>query len=430
MMQPTPVALTPEQKQAIEVARVGFMAACPFLCHYFYGEMTDVYTMDIPTAATDGRRIFINPVYITEKKPAERVFIYAHEVYHVIMSHCQRVKHYATEKTLRGIEFDKSQFNQAADYVINADLIEQGVGMINPSWLYDPKYTGADLAEDVYEKIYQKQPPGGGGCKGKTAGQGGKAKPGKGDAQADANGGSFDEIMEPAVDPVTGKEDLPDQAEFKEAIARAAGAAKAIGNMPGSFKRLVDEILEPQVDWREHVRMLITGRIGSRAETWNRPNRRRLALSKGNIEQMVIMPGRKGYGCDTVVVGYDNSGSIGDKEAAAFFAEIGGVLNDVRPKRVVLMVCDTRVTQVDEANSLDELQVIRKKGIKGGGGTLFQPVFEKVEELGLKPAALIYLTDMCGPLDFKGPSYPTIWCSTSKGITAEFGDVVEIKLGE
>ena len=64
----TPVKLTPEQTQAIDVARVGFMTACPFYAHYFYAEMTEVFTKDIPTAATDGRRIFINPEYISGLK--------------------------------------------------------------------------------------------------------------------------------------------------------------------------------------------------------------------------------------------------------------------------------------------------------------------------------------------------------------------------
>jgi predicted metal-dependent peptidase len=425
-----PVELTPEQKQGVEVARIGFMASSPFLCHYFYSEMKDVYTNQVPTAATDGRHIFINPEYMMARKPAERVFIYAHEVYHVIMRHNQRMRHYRSEGQVRTTDYNQQTFNKAADYVINADLIEQGVGMCNPDWLYDQRFTGADLAEDVYEKIWTKQEQDGAKQPGMTAGQGGKAKQGKGDAQAQANGGGFDELLEPSVDPVTGKEDIPDEAEFKEAVARAAGAAKAIGNLPGSFKRIVEEILEPQVDWREHVRMLITGRVGHARETWDRPDRRRLSLSRGRVEQLVMMPGRKGHGCNEVVVGVDTSGSIGDRELAAFFAEVGGVLNDVRPKKVILMACDTRVTQVDEANSLDELHVIRSKGLKGGGGTSFEPVFDKVKELRLQPAALIYLTDMLGSFPDEAPPYPTIWCSTSKGHKGPFGDTVEIKLGD
>jgi predicted metal-dependent peptidase len=423
-----PVALTPEQKTAVEIARVGFMAACPFFCHYFYAEMREVYTLDVPTAATDGRNIFINPEYIAGLKPPERVFVFAHEVYHVIMRHPQRMAHYSREGECGGKPWDAGQFNKAADYVINADLLEQGVGMCNPSWLYDPKVTGADLSEDIYARKYQKPPPGQGqgqgGQSGSTYGQSGKGPKGaKGDGKADAQGGSFDSVLPPSIDPVTGKEDVPDPAEFKEAVARAAAAAKAMGNMPANFKRLVDEILEPEVDWKDKIRMVLTGRIGSRGETWDRPNRRRLALNP-----MIILPGRKGFGAGTVVVGVDTSGSIGEKELAAFFAEVGGILNDVRPKRVVLIACDAHVQQVDEAASLDELQVVRQKGLKGGGGTRFEPVFDRVEKDRMNPDALVFFTDLLGTFPKQAPAYPTVWCSTSKGIPAPFGDLVEIHL--
>lgn len=429
-----PVELTPEQKTAVEIARIGFMMACPFFAYYFYAEMREMPTLDVPTAATDGRTIFYNPEYLASLKAPERVFVFAHEVYHVVMRHPQRMAHYRSVGECNGKSWDDDQFNKAADYVINADLLEQGVGMCNPSWLYDPKVTGADLAEDIYARKYREPPKGTGnppppcnggqGGKGQTYGGSGNAPKGaKGDARADAQGGSFDSVLPPSIDPVTGAEDLPDPAEFKEAIARASAAAKAMGNMPANFKRLVEEILEPQVDWREHVRMLITGRIGSRGETWDKPNRRRLALNP-----MIIMPGRKGFGAGTVVVGVDTSGSIGEKELSAFFAEVGGVLADVRPKRIVLIACDAQVQQVDEAASLDELQVVRKKGLKGGGGTRFEPVFDLVEKDRMMPDALIYLTDMLGTFPKKPPAYPTIWCSTSKGIKPPWGDLVEIKL--
>ena len=419
-----PCTLTPEQKTAVGIARVGFMSACPFLCHYFYSEMREVPTLDLPTAATDGRTIFYNPAYLASLKPPERVFVFAHEVYHVIMKHPQRMKHYQREGAVRDTKWDQDTFNKAADYVINADLLEQGIGMMNPSWLYRSGTTGHHLVEDVYKDIYEEPPPGGGkGKGGSTFGQSGKGAKGQGnDAQADAAGGSFDQILEPSVDPVTGKEDLPDDAEFKEAIARAAGAAKAMGNMPGSFKRLVEEILEPQVDWRDHVRMIMTGRIGARAETWDRPNRRRLVLNP-----MVIMPGRKGYGAECVVVARDTSGSIGAKELSAFNAEIGGVLQSVRPKRVVVIDCDAKVHKVQEVCTLDEAQATLGKA-HGGGGTSFVPVFDKVRELGLRPEALVYLTDMYGSFPQEAPPYPTIWCSTSKGVTAPFGDLVEIEI--
>jgi predicted metal-dependent peptidase len=410
---------TTEEKYALDVARVGFMSACPFYAHYFYAEMREVFTYDIPTAATDGRNILINPKYLAGLKPAERIFVYAHEVDHAISKHPSRGKHYRSEGTLRGHEWDAQQANIMMDYVINAGLLENGIGMMNPSWMYADDVTGEDLWEDVYERKYKKNP--GGQGKGTTYGQSGKAPKGaKGDPAADAQGGAFDTIFDPPTDPATGQEDLPSEAEFKEAIARAAAAAKAQGKLPGSLQRKVDQILEPQVDWREHVRMLMTGKIGSRSETWDRPNRRRLALNP-----LVIIPGRRGFGADTVAVAIDTSGSIGERELNAFFSEVGGVLADVRPKRVVLIHCDAAINRVDEANTLDELNDIRAKGACGGGGTSFIPVFDYIEKEHLKPEALIYITDMYGSFPDKAPAYPVIWCKTTD-VEPPFGDSVKI----
>ena len=420
-----PHTLTNDQKYAMEVARVGFMSACPFFAHYFYGEMREMPTCDIPTAATDGRTIYYNPEYMLGLKPAERVFVLAHEVYHAVSRHPARMKHYSREGRLRDKPWDADHYNVSADLIINANLIETKVGQCNPAWLYDPKITGTELVEDVYVDRWRDKPAGGGQssvAKGAPlyGASGVVGKGGKGDTKAAANGGRFDEVLEPSIDPVTGEADLPSDAEFKEAIARAAGAAKAMGNMPAGFQRVVDEILEPQVDWREHVRMLVTGKVGGRRESWDRPNRRRLALNP-----IIIVPGRRGFGAGTVVIGVDTSGSIGERELSAFFAEVGGVLTDVRPKRILMIACDAAVEQVDEAGTVDDLAHIRVKGLKGGGGTSFVPVFDYIAEHDVKPDALIYLTDMLGTFPDDKPAYPVIWCATSK-VEGPWGDTVHI----
>ncbi len=420
---PRALTLTAEQKHVLDVTQVGLMSSCPFYAYYYYSEMKEVATTEVETLATDGRHIFWNPEYLTSLKPQQRVFAFAHEISHVVARHPQRMKAYDRAGAVRSTPYDKDQFNQALDYVVNADLIESGVGVCNPSWLFDPKIVGSDLGEDVYEKIFKKKPPGAGGGSsppGSTYGKAKGLKGVKGDATADGRGGSFDQLLPPPVDPVTGAEDVPSEPEFKEAIARAAAAAKAMGKLPASVQRMVDDILQPKIDWREHVRALMTGHMGARRETWNRPNRRRLVLNP-----MIITPGRRGYGAETVACVIDNSGSIGEKELSAFFAEVGGVLADVRPRRVVLIWCDAAVQKVDSASSLDELQDLRVKGSPGGGGTSFIPPFEYLAKEGIVPETLIYITDMYGTFPDKAPAYPVIWCASTDH-KAPWGDTVRI----
>jgi predicted metal-dependent peptidase len=431
---PTEVKLTSEQDRDMTVARVGFMNACPFFAHYYYAEMREVPTMDVPSAATDGRHIFYNPVYLSSLKPIERVFVLAHEVAHVIFRDVQRASTYRKAGTLKGKPYDDAQMNVATDYRINAALIEQGIGQINPDWLYDKRFNGDHLPEDIYPIIYKKLPTGndgmGIGQPGQGQGQGnstfrgsGNAPKGaKGDPTAAGQGGGFDTLMEPPTDPVTGKVDLPDEATFKEAVARASAAANAMGKMPAGLQRIVDELLQPQVDWRDHIRLVMTGIFGSRGETWTRPNRRRLVLNP-----LVILPGRRGNGADTVVVARDTSGSVSAAELAAYTAEIAGILADVRPKRVVLIDCDAAIQQVQDLHSLDDAADAHARGAKGGGGTSFVPVFDWIaKNLDREPDALVYCTDMMGSFPSEAPSYPVVWAATTDH-KAKFGDHIRLK---
>lgn len=418
------VKLTPEQTYQMQIARAALMASCPFFAHYFYAEMKEVPTMDMPTAATDGRRIYYNPEFMMGLKPQERVFVLAHEVYHTIMRHPQRALSYMRDGTLRGHDWDQHQANVFMDYVINAGLVESGVGLCNPSWLYDKGVTSEALWEDVWEHKYKKPPPGSGrgNGQGSTCGQAGRSPShAKGDPHADGRGGNFDDVLPPQVDPVTGETDAPDEAQFREAVARASAAAKAMGNMPAAFKRMVDDVLEPQINWREHLRMLISGKIGDRHETWAKPNRRRLVLNP-----MVILPGRRGYGAENVAIVIDNSGSIQEKELSAFFGEVTGIMNDCRPKNIILMWCDAKVQKVDMARSMDELCHLRAAGSPGGGGTSFVPPFEWLAEKGIVPETLVYVTDMMGAFPDPAP-FPVIWCSSTDA-KGPFGETVHIKV--
>ena len=261
------VTLTAQQQKSMEIARVAFMDECPFFAQIYYSIGTEIFTRDFPTACTDGKRIWINPDYFCNFKVGERVFILAHEVSHMVWGHPTRMKHYSRLGHIKNKPVVPEWANVCMDYIINANLVESKVGEVNPSWLLDPTITGNELWEDVYERTLKVIPPppsGGGGQpptppgnnsgsnppppsqppqQGKTAKNSGKTLRGaKGDPIADKQGGSFDTVLEPA-------DDLPDEHEFKEAIARAAGLAKAMGKMPASIQRLVDEILQPQINW-------------------------------------------------------------------------------------------------------------------------------------------------------------------------------------
>jgi predicted metal-dependent peptidase len=422
---PNKLELTDAQERQMTEARVAFMRACAFFGYYYWDKMVEWPTDEVATAATDGKRIMFNPAYLGTLKPQERCFVLAHEVYHTILRHPQRMATYRKTGKVRGLPYDAELFNIAADYVINDMLVKNHIGLCNPSWLHDPQYTEQMSVEDVYEKLYKKlpPPPGGGGeaergDKPKTRGE--THRGGKPDPHADQ--GRFDTVHEPYQDPATGREDAPGETEFREAIAKAVAAAKAVGTLPGSLQRTVDEIMEPQINWKEHIRMELTGKLGARRETWDRPNRRRLVLNP-----IIYLPGKKGYGVELVCVAIDSSGSIGEAEYSAFFAETAAVLSDCRPREVMMIWCDARVQRVERARSLDELEAIRVSPTPGGGGTSFIPPFEYLAEQDVRPDTLVYLTDMMGPFPQAKPNYPVIWCKTTD-YPAPWGEEVRITI--
>jgi predicted metal-dependent peptidase len=460
------VVLTPDQERMKVETLAAFMKYAPFFAYYFYDQMVEYPTLDIPTAATDTRRLFFNPVYMATLKPLERAFVYAHEVYHSIYLHPIRMRAYGRAGELRGLPFDRNLFNQAADYCINADLIDNKIGLCNPTWLYDPQIKGNELPEDVYVKLYRPPPPpppGGtpcddeddqpgrpGGHLGNPGGQPGN--PGgrpdiqsnhepstygehstsgrylKPDKEAASNGGRFDDVLEPEIDPATGKPDVPTEMEFKEALARALDAAeKAQGKVPGNIKRIVEEVLNPQIGWREHIRLLVTGKIGMRRETWTRPNRRRVAMQAMSGGPMIILPGRTRYGCELVVCVADNSGSINNKELSVFFGEMAGLLADCNPRTIIVMWVDAELRKVTEVRSAADLAQVRREGSPGGGGTDFRPAFEYLKDKTLRPDAMIYFTDMYGTFPEEKPRFPVIWCATTDA-AAPWGEIVRVKI--
>ena len=79
-----------------------------------------------------------------------------------------------------------------------------------------------------------------------------------------------------------------------------------------------------------------------------------------------------------------------------------------------------------ESLSPDDLPVTLKPA--GGGGTDFRPPFAWVEEQEIRPACLIYLTDLRSRYFPRPPDYPVLWAATT-GRTAPFGETLRLRPG-
>jgi predicted metal-dependent peptidase len=333
---------------------------------------------NVPTAATDGKRVLFNEDFCKELDDEELKFLVAHECMHPMLEHNFR----------RG-ERDKYKWNQAADYVINKLLTDEGIGKMPPQGL---------LSEDIYKSgggtsdgIYNNLPD----TPEDQQGNGGQGQPL--DSCEDGQGSPAEVAQQ--------------QAEWKVKVAQAAQSAKMMGKLSEGLERLVAEILTPKVDWRDVLQRFVV-KCRSDQRSWARPNRR--FLSQG-----LYLPSVSGETLGEIAFAVDCSGSIGQDEINQFASEITTVWQDQRPTKVHVIYFDSEVSHYDEFDR-DNEPVIKPHG---GGGTAFSPVFRYMEEHGINPVACIFLTDLCCDDFGDEPDYPVLWVSTHSD-KAPFGEVV------
>lgn len=335
---------------------------------------------DIPTACTNGRDEMYGRDFVETLNDAELRFLVLHEVYHKLYKHLTTWRHLYDQ--------DAQLANIACDYVINikiADDNTDGWASMPTGGYLDTKYRGMDSAAVFKDLCDNGLPP---------SAQQGSGENGGGD-------GGFDDHDWDGATELTPDEKRELAREIDEAIRQGALIAGKVGS---GGDRSLDELLQPQIDWREVLREFVqTTCAGNDYSTWQRPNRR--YVSSG-----YYMPSGISEQVGELVIAVDTSGSIGQMELTAFMSEIRSICDTVQPERIRLLYWDTRVCQDEkyDTHQLDDLVKTTKP--KGGGGTNVECVPAYLTEHGVKPQAAIILTD-----GYLGGSWgqwacPVLWC--------------------
>lgn len=371
----------------------------PFYAVLLFDLLTVEETESIPTAATDGARILINPAFFKQITVQERIGVLAHEITHVILAHPTRTRGYIELGVGPDVKpFNPMKMNYAQDYIINQMLHEAGFKLPLGS-LFNPQITSNDIADEVYLKL--PDPP---------------EDPNDGQQGGEGN---WDNHI-PASDPAS----LPDQSTIQRSLKMAESAAKQIGNLPASLQRLVDEVCEPQVKWTDYVLKTLVTMSGHDEQSYCRPNRRRLA-----VPPHIYWPGRIGSRSGTGAIEIDTSGSIGDEVIKTFFGELHGIMQDCTPEKLYIGFVDAALHngELHEIEDINDLLDLKSK-CGGGGGTDMTVIFKELEERQLHADYVIILTDGYTPFG-EDTGIPTIWCITEESITAPWGTTVHVKIG-
>ena len=345
----------------IIVARVGLL-----LRHPFFGNLATRLKIQegsdwLPTAATDGRTIYFNREFFTPLSIKQVEFVIAHEILHNVFDHMSRRE---------GRKPDI--FNIAADYCVNGQIVRDGIGDHNIEGIkifHDKKYYGMG-AEEIYDKIYDEMD----------------------EEQLKALGQLLDEHIDWGDDgdgnspgrPKYSKEELKQiRDEMREATVQAAQAAGA-GNVPANIQRMIKELTEPKMNWREIIRQQIQSTIKDDF-SFMRPNRKGWHMG-------AILPGTNFKETIDICVAIDMSGSIGDDQAKDFLSEIKGIMQEYQDFNIKVWCFDTRVYNEADFNgySMDEFDEYKPVG---GGGTEFDANWEYMKENDINPKKFIMFTD-------------------------------------
>jgi predicted metal-dependent peptidase len=366
---PTDPNIDAQARERLITARIGLL-----LKHSFFGNLATRLTLTnadewLTTAATDGRRFNYNSRFVMMLKQKEVEFLVGHEVLHVVYDHLGR-----------RIDRDPEMWNIANYYAVNADLKKHKVGefITTVPCLYEKKYENW-ASEDIYEDLMKN-------VKyididdlldqmldDHLDGDGDESEDGDGNENRKGKG-------RPKLSDAE-KEEI--RQEMKQAILNAAQQSEA-GSMPAGVERLIKQMTDPVMPWRELIQTNLTSAIKS-DYTWMRPSRRSWHMD-------AIMPGMNPGEEIDVDIYIDMSGSISNKQGMQFLSEVAGMMDAFDGYNLRVTCFDTKCYNTQEFSS-ENMENIEEYELHGGGGTDFDCIFDDLKEAGRVPNRLIVFTD-------------------------------------
>jgi predicted metal-dependent peptidase len=342
------------------------------------------WTRDIQTAATDYVNIYWNPDDFDALDHDKRISSMLHELGHVWRLHGIR----------RG-DREGEPWNWACDVRINRDLRISKYDCDGPCFVQDHPEIKSTTEEDIYDEIRKNPPPP-------------QPQAGQGDPQAGTC--SCSELGPPT------------KAQAQSAINKVIQAAQQAdmagkpGDVPGDVETLLNTYLSPQIPWKQIVQQWFIDKLGS-FRTYRRPNRRYLArgmLLKGKMRERNRLA--------HLVYAIDASCSVTDEQLNVFNSEVKYLKDTYKPKKMTIIIFDTRIQRVIEVMDDDAFDSLK---IVGRGGTSLTCVKHFIEDSDAT-AAIIFSDLECAPMG--AVDIPVIWiCVDNTDATVPYGKLLHVK---
>jgi len=366
-------------------------------------------SLELPTAATDGRDVFYNPHFMGALSDEHFDGVMLHEVLHAALAHVPRRS-----------QRDPQGWNIAADIVINGILMQNGFSL--PEGHIRNTVLEQFAVEEVYALLPREQqmelvfadlleaPPG--DAKERESKDAQESK----DAKARGKGKKFRGKRLFEGDSLSEAEKAELEKQWKKAIQQAQAVARIVqkGHLPAGVERAFGLAGPPQLDWKSLLwRFLV--RTPTDFSGFDRRH-----IGRGWYLENLEGESLKAY------IAVDTSGSVDDALVKLFLSEVQGILRAYPHLEAQLYYADATIYGPYLLKADGEIPTPQ-----GGGGTDFRPFFADLVQrhephLG---GVCIYLTDGFGDFPSEPPQLPTLWVVSPGGLEASafpFGEVAKL----
>lgn len=417
-------ALKRKCEKRISTARLVVNSYCRFFAH-LVGKTTPViagpeHNVDTAAVSPDGY-VYFNAQFVDSLSDAELAGLVIHETLHPALLCWKRQGNRKAMLQIGGQVV--GAWNLAHDLSFNPEIIAlankcrcKGKIRLPKHAAVDAKYDGMS-AEVIYEDLLKNAKPAPNPAPGLAGKLGGEL----GDKLA-KNGGIGDDLRDDLAKSPTGQRAARGDKAAKQklhndwrrsviAAAMAHERKHGRGHLPAGIAKMVAELQECKVDWRDVLSQWI-GENGNKEDlTYRRPRRR----FDPNI---CYLPSTQKFGVDDVIVLWDTSGSMNGRETD-ILSEIQAICEDLGLR--LRIICIDTAIHSDVRDVEEAVDVIPH--IKGGGGSDFTPAFKLLEEELYQGVVVAFTDGHIGVPETKPPLIrDVLWCIEPKG-KSSFGDI-------
>lgn len=352
--------LDPKYAKALEKAKIALMIQrdTAFFCEIAFS-LKYIWTEKVPTAATDGVHMYLNPEWFMQWTPEQRIGLILHESLHVAYMHM-----------IRRQSRDHKLYNIAADHVINLVITQRGMNIPDGGYC-DAKYSGMS-SEEVYELLKKEA----------------DKNPDSPLNQPGMDGAFGEDLMEPPPGMTAEDVEIAVQQTLIRAQIRSKEENDSPGTIPGDLELFINGLLNPKLPWQKILRKYLTT-FSKTDYSFKRPNRRYFPDH--------YLPSMNSYSLMDITVAVDISVSVSDEDFKTFISEIAGIFKMMKPRKITLIQFDTTIKSIDELKGFNDLMKVK---FVGRGGTDIQELINWTNQN--KPQLLMVFTD--GDFHFKSAS--------------------------